>query len=66
MTRTSLATFASILDLDHRAALETADSRGFSIEKDADPIAPARSGLTVDEAVDVAHGDVGLIWILVD
>lgn len=48
-----------------RGALEDAIARGYRLGKHADPTEPARTGMSVDEAADIAAEDPGLIYIIV-
>ena len=50
--------------LTGREAIEYAQQHGGSLSKYADPIEPARDGLTVDEARMVAAEDPGLIYLV--
>lgn len=47
-------------------AIEYAERCGLKLNKYNDPTEPAREGLTVEEAEQVADEDPGLIWIDVD
>jgi len=47
-----------------REALEDAVAGGWRICKLADPIEDAREGLTVDEALEVARADAGLLYLV--
>lgn len=44
-------------------AIEYAEAHGMTLSKYADPTEGARTGLTIDEARDVAKEDPGLIWL---
>ena len=44
-------------------AIDYADRNGLALNKYADPTEPAREGLSVDEAHDVALEDPSLIWL---
>ena len=47
-------------------AIEYADEHGLTLNKHTDPTEDAREGLSVEEAVEVAREDAGLIWIEVE
>lgn len=47
-------------------AIEYASANGLTLNKYADPIEGARSGLSVREAREIAHDDANLIWIEAD
>lgn len=47
-------------------AIHYAERHGLAINKSAGPMAEASSGLTVDEATEVANQDPALIWIEVE
>ena len=44
-------------------AIEIAETNGADLNKYADPIEDARTGLSIDEAREVATEDPSLIWI---
>ncbi|MGL4445638.1 MAG: hypothetical protein ACRCU1_18590 [Alsobacter sp.] len=48
--------------LTGHAAIAHAGATGATLNKYADPTEGARSGLTVEEAEDVAREDASLIW----
>jgi hypothetical protein len=45
------------------AQIETAASAGLNLCKYADPTEPAREGLTLNEALEVAREDASLIYV---
>lgn len=68
--RTSVSDFAAQLEaaLDvsyicNREALAVAAERGLTIGAYNSPIATARTGLTVDEAADIAAADPSLVYV---
>lgn len=46
-----------------RAAIEGAHADGYTLAKHADPTEPARAGLTVGEAIEIALIDPSLVYL---
>lgn len=44
-------------------AIATAEANDLALSKHADPIDPARAGLSVEDALDIAEADPGLIYL---
>lgn len=68
-TRTALTDYSAALTesrgyaVSYRDALSLAAERGMKIGMHSSPVEPAREGLTVSEAADVAAEDPSLLWI---
>ena len=44
-------------------AIEIAEEAGATLNKHADPVEDARTGLSIDEAREIAQEDPSLIWV---
>lgn len=65
MDRIALADYAASFET-YGAAIYDARRKGYRLGKYADPTEGERIGLTDKEAADVAHEDIGLVFVAVD